>query len=168
MERQCLEMTPGESPLQWHDHEEQLGRPKCRIAKTVSLPRPHQSLHIPSAACQPSRSTPPAPAAARGSPRTTSPPSAAPAPRWQRRRASAAGLVVSVSASVAGQQWGLAVGARHLGGEGWRQRWPARTWDCAVGLAAAGRAAGIVGCGEAHTGEALEPHALEMSAGAFA
>lgn len=112
----------------------------------TALPRPHPPFHIPSAACLPSHSTPPAPAAARGSPRIASLPSAAPAPRWQRRRASAAGP----AASVAGQRQGPAAVARRPGAEGRRRRWPARTWGCAAGPAAAGRAAGIVGCGQAH------------------
>lgn len=122
---------------------------------------PSQSLHLPSAACLPSHSTPPAPAAACGSPRRASRPSAAPAPRWQRRRVSAAGLAASGS----GQPQGLAVGARSLGAEG--QRWPVMTWGCAAGPAAAGRVAGIVGCGKSHIEEALEPHALGMLTGAF-
>lgn len=47
-----------------------------------------------------------------------------------------------------GQLWGPAVGARSLAAEG--QWWPVRTWGCAAGPAAVGRAAGIVGCGK-HT-----------------
>lgn len=108
---------------------------------------PSQPLHLPSAACLPSRSTPPAPAAARGSPRRASLPSAAPAPRWQRRRVSAAGPAASGS----GRAQGPAAGARSPGAEG--QRWPARTWGCAAGPPAAGRTAGIVGCGKAHGGK---------------
>lgn len=74
---------------------------------------------------------------------------------------SAAGL----AASGFGQPQGPAAGAGSLGAES--QRWPTRTWGCAAGPAAAGRAAGIVGCGKAHMGEVLELHALEMLTGTF-
>lgn len=120
---------------------------------------PSPPLHVPSAACRPSRSTPPAPAAARGSPRRASPPSAAPAPRWRRRRASAAGP----AAPAAGQELPKSPGA----GGRWRRR-PARTWGCAAGLAALGRAAGIAGCGEAQAGEASELCGLKTHVGASA